>query len=126
MDDTIVIILTLLVAVIGAVGQIKKKNRQQTVTEENEPVNDFWDIINQEADDVAERNETVINKETFQAEVPITEKNEPGFSAINENTDEKKAMQRKVPSAMKRTFTKKDFSLRKAVIYSEILNRKYQ
>ena len=133
MDDLIVIILTLVIAGIGIFGQLKKKKQSTTKTEGSNAPDSFWDLIQGESNSpnqmesefdesefVAESDYTVqkpevnIKKQGYQ----FTAKNE-GRSVLSNDlkTETKKP---KLKSKLK-----KDFSLRKAVIYSEILNRKY-
>lgn len=147
MDDLLLIILTLVVTVIGALGQINKKKkstRQQNHAEGNVPEEEpdnFWDFLNEEAYSQTEQQEEHLPEEEMieeeesspqkmdkpQPEPKIT-KPEYQFTAKNEGqsiysseiTD--KAEEEKRKTKKKR----RDFSLRKAVIYSEILNRKYE
>jgi hypothetical protein len=126
MDDLIVIILTLLIAGAGAIGQIKKKKQIPVGTEEPKNPENIWDLF---------REETLLPElktepEYIEAEQQESEpyENEQGynFTAKNEGgTFIKKEV--KIQPVVKRTTQKnrEKFSLRKAVIYSEILNRKY-
>ncbi len=126
MDDLIVIILTLLIAGAGAIGQIKKKKQIPVGTEEPKNPENIWDLF---------REETLLPElktepEYIEAEQQESEpyENEQGynFAAKSEGgTLIKKEV--KIQPVVKKTTQKnrEKFSLRKAVIYSEILNRKY-
>jgi cell division protein FtsN len=147
MDDLLFIILTLIVTVIGALGQINKKKRsarQQNQAEGNEPEekpDNFWDFLNEEAYSQTEQQEEHLpEEEMIEQEDPLArkmDKPEPEpkitkpeyrFTAKNEGqsiysseiTDKADEEKRKTKKKIR------DFSLRKAVIYSEILNRKYE
>ncbi len=131
MDDLIVIILTLIVLVAGAFGQTKKKKQQLPVAGQPQQPGDFWDLFD-------EKPETQIPPSVF----PVTtepaeerpsgreEKQDYDFSSQNEGgtifstgkTIVEPAGETK-PQRSRFAFDK--FSLRDAVIYSEILNSKY-
>lgn len=135
MDDLVVIILTLVVAVFGIIGQTRKKKltgeQQQNV---KEPAS-FWDMfenqINPEQQftginnfvDEQEPDELIVEDDRIDlAPPPQTYK----FDAKNEG---KSILKERVVSKVFKPKTtkpkKKKFPLRQAVIYSEILNRKY-
>ena len=126
MDDLIVIILTLAVAGIGILGQIKKKKQAAAGTNQPKQPETFWDLIKNEANLPAqeevseyyeeENPEPVISTETPYRKVNTTIKQ----STVRKNVFEKKSIRKKIKSK-----TMEGFSLRKAVVYSEILNRKY-
>jgi hypothetical protein len=133
MDDLIVIILTLIIAVVGALGQIKKRKQSHTENQNagQEPGN-FWDVFQKEQDYTVDQQTEMMQYETPEPLLSEKEKVESSvkpydFSAENEGksifkVDKTiKAFQEKEPLRSKL----KDFSLKKAVIYSEILNRKY-
>jgi hypothetical protein len=148
MDDLIVIILTLIVAVVGALGQIKKKKNAPQTNSEDESKNDFWSFITEDiTENQIERQEPEEQNiqsepETFAQQVKLLNKKQEekiqenrefskyNFKAGNEgksvlkdnlsaNSEDKKQPKKKTKRKAR------DFSLRKAVIYSEILNRKY-
>ena len=127
MDDLIVIILTLVFAVVGALGQIKKKKQEATVSEHQPESDDFWEAFEEEKPEVSYNSETVTLNNDF---VPETEK-EPEDRSIayyikqNKKTIFEENIKRENKRQKSTTFGKEKFSLRKAVIYSEILNRKY-
>lgn len=122
MDDLVVIILTLIIAAFGLFGQMKKKKQSQPVKEgaQDQPEN-IWDMIQREMNPVPP---------IPQVEMEVDE--EPGpkitynFEPKNEGSseiDEKEVTEK--PVIKYRKLSGEGFSLRKAVIYSEILNRKY-
>jgi hypothetical protein len=126
MDDLIVVILTLLIAGAGAIGQIKKKKEIPVSPAVRNNPGDIWDLFKQEvfapevqkkpeyfAED-SEESEPYINEQAYKFE-PVNE----GGTLINNQIN--------IQPAVNKTITKRKekFPLRKAVIYSEILNRKY-
>lgn len=131
MDDLIVIILTLIVLVAGAFGQTKKKKQQLPVAGQSQKPGDFWDLFD-------EKPQPQISSSVF----PVTteseednptgreEKHDYGFSSQDEGgtifstgkTIVEPVRETKHPQSR---FTFDKFSLRDAVVYSEILNRKY-
>ncbi len=133
MDDLVVIILTLLVAVVGALSQRKK--RQQTTQAppqegEKQPM-DFWDMIMEQQNQPQQyREPQPYFEEEDEEPEPVVEapkKPEYTFSAGDEGRsgiqeELKKSLE---PKSKKVMVDGEDFSLRKAVIYNEILNRKY-
>ena len=126
MDDILVIILTLVVAAIGALGQRKKKtNKTQPAGVQNES-SDFWDVImrqeeqpimHQERGDVSEKEEIV--EEEVKPKYQFAVQDE-GTSDLEEEEIKKRVVEKR-----KVLIEGEEFSLRKAVIYNEILNRKY-
>jgi hypothetical protein len=126
MDDLIVVILTLLIAGAGAIGQLKKKKQMPVTTEEPKNPKDIWDLF---------REETLLPElktepEYFNIEREESEpyENEQGYNfEANAEGGTLIEKQLNIQPAVKETATKKKerFPLRKAVIYSEILNRKY-
>lgn len=129
MEDYLVIILTLVVAVIGIIRGKNKKNTP-TVAESEEPKQstDFWDLImNDQEEVIAEPVSDFVETEPDVAEVKRTNvKPKHTFSAANEGqSDIKDEIIEKVRTNKKVMIDGEKFSLRKAVIYSEIMNRKY-
>ena len=137
MDDLIVIILTLIVAAAGALGQLKKKKQAASPVEnEGEPAQpeSLWDLFQEDAGQqprVEKLEDKEYDYEQYEEKVSPkvevkTEKPNYQFTAHNEG---KSIVKDKLPMKVKRLKSKsgikRDFSLRKAVIYSEILNRKY-
>jgi len=126
MDDLIVIILTLLIAGAGVIGQLKKKKQMIATPEKPQNPENIWDLF---------REETLLpnlktEPEYFEVDQPESEpyENEQGYN-FAANNEGGKLIQKKVenqPVVKETTEKKKEkFPLRKAVIYSEILNRKY-
>jgi hypothetical protein len=126
MDDLVVIILTLLIAGAGAIGQIKKKKQIPVATEEPKNPENFWDLFREEAFVPQPKTEPEYFKIEQEESEPYENKQEYKFDAKNEggtlfNNE------LKIQPATNKAITKRKekFPLRKAVIYSEILNRKY-
>lgn len=135
MDDLIVIILTLIIAVVGALGQIKKKKQgqpQNQQTDQEQEPSGFWDIFEKEQEYTVDQQEEMPHQEVEVQPVTINEKVErtiPQYEFTPENEGKSiygDDLTMKHEQKNKHTKRKiKDFSLKKAVIYSEILNRKY-
>ncbi len=127
MDDIVVIILTLLVVVIGIVGQAKKRKAISQQPKTGNPPQNIWDLLESQMTPEPQTYEPEPELEPEDEimdvvpKTPVYEfdaKNE-GKSVIKDKTDP-------VISVEERRKSKKEkFPLRKAVIYSEILNRKY-
>ena len=131
MDDLIVIILTLIIAGAGALGQLKKKKRTQTDSGANKNApNTFWDLIQggsnvTQEEDVSEFEEADFESETgFEVQEEVR-KHKPGYSFDGKKEGGSGVANDFVEKTKIKSGVIKDFSLRKAVIYSEILNRKY-
>ena len=126
MDDLIVIILTLVIVVVGLLGQLKKKKEVAAGAGQPGQPKSFWDLLEDETDLPVQEESPEYDEErkpepVVSAETPfyrIKTKNEEPFVMDDDLT--KKSTRIKFKSK-----TIKGFSLRKAVIYSEILNRKY-
>lgn len=126
MDDLVVVIVTLLIAGAGAIGQLKKKKQLPVETEEPKTPEDIWAILRGETftqkpysapvfDEIEkEESDPYINEQGYKFEA----KNEGGLLV---NTEIKVHS----PDVKITTKNKSKFPLRKAIIYSEILNRKY-
>ncbi len=133
MDDLIIIILTLIIAVAGTIGQIKKKKQVQPENgdAENNASENIWsfldDIVEQPSQKAykTQREEVEISPEEEKVEQReyFTAENE-GLSSA-ENTESLKDEIRENIKDEKKEKISDTFSLKKAVIYSEILNRKY-
>ncbi len=126
MDDLIVIILTLLIAGAGAIGQLKKKKPNPVAPGEPKTPENIWDLLREDT----LMPELKTEPEYLEMEQPESEpyENEQGYNfaandeggtLIKKNTD--------IQSVVKKTTQKnrEKFPLRQAIIYSEILNRKY-
>ncbi|MCY1722703.1 hypothetical protein OU798_20305 [Prolixibacteraceae bacterium Z1-6] len=128
MDDLIVIILTLAVAVIGVINQQKKKKAAQNPAGKvTKQPTDFWDMImdaqNEQAENVPEYVEPQTEFEEYkEPEDKIEYQFVPSSEGITEIENETKVISKKKLQA---TVDGEEFSLRKAVIYNEILQRKY-
>lgn len=120
MDDLIVVILTLLVAVAGAVGQIKKKKAESATPASPENGENFWDILENESEFQPENN--FQEEETIESKPPVF--TFPKTAEKNQSTIQKEK-NTGVELPLKEAIKKEKISLRKAVIYSEILRNKY-
>jgi hypothetical protein len=126
MDDLIVIILTLLIAGAGAIGQIKKKKQIPVAPEE--PINpeNIWDLFREETLLPERKTEPEYFEVEHQESEPYENEQGYNFAASNEGGILFKKEVKIQPVTKEITEKRKEkFPLRKAVIYSEILNRKY-
>lgn len=133
MDDLLIIILTLIFAAVGIFGQSKKRKAQQ----ENQPVpqpqpeehDSFWDFL--EGESPREPKVETQPEQTYRQSQQQTEKEKPvpvqkvqsaqkHSSIYSTDLTGKNGVENQ-----RKSKSKNRFSLRKAVIYSEILNRKY-
>ena len=126
MDDLIVIILTLIVAVIGTIGQIKKKKKEQLNVGQPKKTPGIWGLFQEEPEFPVQNMEAEYYEDE---ELDVVE--QKIVSDFGMNTKREKMLD------LEQTLTKnaayeqaklngrEKFSLRKAVIYSEIINRKY-
>ena len=134
MDDLVVIILTILVAVVGALSQRKKRLEKEAAkktpgSQPNQPM-DFWELLREQStgQHPFDEAEPIVD---FEEEEPVdvVPAQQPvyQFSAGNEgNSDIKESiMEEPQKKRHKVLIDGEKFSLRKAVIYSEIINRKY-
>ena len=122
MDDLIVVILTLLVAGAGAIGQLKKRKEVPVAPGVQKTPEDIWDLFKQEA--FAPELKTEPEYFNIDSEESGPSANEQGY---NFEANSEGGTLLNIQPAVNETTTKKKekFPLRKAVIYSEILNRKY-
>lgn len=131
MDDIVVIVITILIAIMAALGQ-KKKRQQTEAAKQNQPQQplDFWELLGglsaTEAAPRAGSNEVVEETEKPIDSVPV---NKPAyqFSVKSEGKSDIPNSVFTEPKKKKRAalIDGEKFSLRKAVIYNEIMNRKY-
>ena len=125
MDDIIVIILTLIFIVASIFGQKKKRKAIPDAEAEQKPAGDnFWDMLNEEWKEARQTDSPVQQKSVEKQEQTNIDSQPYTFHPEKERT---KTVARK-PEKRKTAITKikkKKFPLRDAVIYSEILNRKY-
>ena len=135
MDDLIVIILTLIVAVAGTIGQIKKKKQPQPQPEDpqKEKPDNFWTFLD-EFETQPQTEHTNITTPEEKEEVNTVKKEytsytfnpvDEGQNSIIENGTIQDDIKTIIEEEGKKEKILEGFSLRKAVIYSEILNRKY-
>lgn len=135
MDDLLVIILTLIFAAAGIFGQSKKKKAQQAKQPVPQPQaeehDSFWDFLEGESPRPRESNIEAQPEQAYRQPQQNTadEKTEP---VQNVQPAPKKSSiystdltENKEAKNQRKSKLKNRFSLRKAVIYSEILNRKY-
>jgi hypothetical protein len=134
MDDLIVIILTLIVAGVGVLGQLKKKKQNQTGSGVNKKASSsFWDLIQGEAGFAEQGVKSEFEEADFDNENDIDVQKRVPKQRPHYSFDGKKEGVSEIENDIKKTTRKSkiksgvmnDFSLRKAVVYSEILNRKY-
>jgi hypothetical protein len=126
MDDLVVVIITLLIAGAGAIGQLKKKKEIPVAPEVQKNPENIWELFKQEVFAPELKNEPEdLHFESEESEPYI---NEQGYSFEAQNEGGllvKSEMNVESPEIKNKTKNKVKFPLRKAVIYSEILNRKY-
>ncbi len=139
MDDVIVLIITLIIAVLGAIGQVKKKKNTSTVNASNNTVSNstgnFWDFLEEQNNfsaKVTSENQFATIEEPPLPEEPVAETPKysfiPSFEGISDITEEINMDLTKQPSAFKedvKSSNTEKIPWRKAIIYSEIINRKY-
>lgn len=133
MDDLIVIILTIVVAGIGVLGQLKKKKQAPAKNGETNTPESLLDLFQGNTNQPPLESQEDEEYGYEQYEEPIeqtvevkTEGPKYQFTAKNEGQSiVKNKLYMRVGKSKFKSGIKKDFSLRKAVIYSEILNRKY-
>lgn len=137
MEDLIVIILTLIVVVVGALGQGKKKKKQIPEGEaESNGAESFWDMIGGDEPavvserqwiDQEEQQESIEPEPQYDMETGVSTE-DPNYQFNAEDEGGIAVTPPMVGDLKKKQFKSKirqEFSLKKAVIYSEILNRKY-
>ena len=136
MDDLIAVILTLIIAGAGALGQIKKKKQMPVATEEPKNPENIWELFREEnllpelktEPDYTEivEDESVLYKYEQPESIPYDNEQDYKFEANNEGGTLINQEFVINPLTTKEISKKREkFPLRKAVIYSEILNRKY-
>ena len=130
MEDLLVIILTLGVALVGAFGRKKKRNTAQPPSSNTvKQPQDFWNMLMEQEH---QPEPFVILEEEIETEeeelvVETVEQAKYQFNSEKEGKSEIKEERIKTLSPVRKKVQVggENFSLRKAVIYSEILNRKY-
>jgi archaellum component FlaG (FlaF/FlaG flagellin family) len=127
MDDLVVIILTLLIAGAGVLGQMKKKKQAATIpTGQAKQPENIWDLFKEEAFPPILQPEAEYYLEEEPESIPYENEQGYKFEAKNEGgkiINKEVKPETTIINSIKEK--KEVFSLRKAVIYSEILNRKY-
>lgn len=125
MDDIIVIILTLIFIVASIFGQKKKRKPIPETEAEQQPAGDnFWDMLNEEWKEARQTDSPSQQK-------PVEKQEQTNMDSKPYTIHPEKEGAKTVAQKPKKTKTaiskikKKKFPLREAVIYSEILNRKY-
>ena len=126
MDDLIVIILTLIFAGIGAYGQLNKKKKLAVEPEKVNTGDDIWELFNQNPFFENQAKKIPQPTEVF-VEEPGPAINEQGytFKADDEGGSVIVADKQEQKRIVRKSGLKEKFSLKQAVIYNEILNRKY-
>ncbi len=139
MDDLIVIIVTLIIAGIGVLGQIKKRKPATQNNQQQNKSGGFWNMLEnelnireqpqeqfQEAEEEEETTEPVTETEGVETEKQYQfSPEEEGMSIYKiESVEELQEEEKVKPTKLRKSSVQ--FSLRKAVIFSEILNRKYE
>ena len=126
MDDLVVIILTLVIAGAGVIGQMKKKKQATSVPGEQKKPENIWDLFKEGAFQQAPQFEPQHYIDEEPESIPYENEQGYKFEAKNEGgliLNHRVKAKPIIKEAIKEK--KEEFSLRKAVIYSEILNRKY-
>ncbi|MCD6354288.1 MAG: hypothetical protein J7L95_01955 [Prolixibacteraceae bacterium] len=125
MNDLVVIILTLLILVVGIVGQLKKKREPLPNPNQQSNPPDFWGMIENKMQYEPDVTKPEVKEETAAFAEPVP-KAKYTFSTDEGKSAFENDLKKVVPKTKKTSEEEKErFSLRKAVIYSEILNRKY-
>jgi hypothetical protein len=125
MDDLLVIILTLIIAGVGALAQLKKKKQAAGNLEQPKQSDNFWGLLDGETESMNQPEVEYVDKPEIEPvvveDIPLHQfkaKSKKQITAANN-------LAKEIKKPKLKTKLKEDFSLRKAVIYSEILNRKY-
>ncbi|HYQ58922.1 MAG TPA: hypothetical protein VEP89_16385, partial [Draconibacterium sp.] len=123
----VVIILTLIVAFFGILNKKRKKE-----VKSGQPVpsaggsQDFWEMLLDNEHDVPQDVQQPVHEEEVLEEAVPEPKPAYEFKADREAAHSIKEPMEKSTNSKKRRLARGDgFSLKKAVIYSEIINRKY-
>ena len=142
MDDAVVIILTLLIMVVGAVNQIRKKQKAPLPEEPGKatpPKKNFWEeLLDSEEFNQVNKQETktddwepyyeepekkVETPKTKSEPIILKPENEGVHSIKTEKMDIIKTSE--IGSEKKAAKLPGGFTLRRAIIFSEIIQRKY-
>ncbi len=126
MDDLVVIILTLIVAGVGALSQLKKKKQAAGNAGQHQKSPDFWGLLEDKIESAGQEDNSEYYEEEQMEPVAAVE---ISLNKLKKKRDNRSVVANNLVKEMNRpklkSKLKEDFSLRKAVIYSEILNRKY-
>lgn len=134
MDDLIVVILTLVVAGFGLLGQLNKKKQAAAGNKTQKASESFWDLIqgetgNQEAEVEQEYDNSESEYEPEIGEHQLGKQVEKVKFRTSLGVEAQSAFKSteiiNTTKPKPKSKIKAEFSLRKAVVYSEILNRKY-
>jgi len=135
MDDLLVIILTLIFAAAGIFGQSKKKKAQQAKQPVPKPQpeehDSFWDFLEGESPKPRESKIEAQPEQAYRQPQQNTQNKKPEPVQNVQPAKKKSSIYstdltgKKEAENQRKSKLKNKFSLRKAVIYSEILNRKY-
>lgn len=127
MDDLVAIILTLVFVAIGAFGQMKKKKKLIPEPESNNnKQDDIWGLFEKVTGFENYQQDPYGNTEVVAKEPgPAVNEQNYSFKATDEGGSviEKESQIKK--SIVRKNVIRENFSLKQAVIYNEILNRKY-
>jgi hypothetical protein len=125
MDDLIVIILTLVLIIASSLGQFKKKRSGENKVNNNIPDNsdDNWLLPGEDEAEVIKEKPIV----TYTGQDNIQKESMQSYQFKDVYTSVKPERQtiQEIQNHSVKKVKKIKFSLRKAVIYNEILNRKY-
>ena len=128
MDDIVVIILTLIVAVFGILNKTRKKNAAPGESAPaTDSTQDFWEMLMDDNKDVPGQPQPQVVLEEVEEEEPVQEAH-PAFqysAEARKSVPLKRKVEQPKKSKKKSLILGESFSLKKAVIYSEIINRKY-
>ncbi len=128
MDDLLVVIITLIIAGAGALGQLKKKKQLPGGAARNlNTPEDIWNLFKDDPVLTHLAEDPYGTKEVFVKE-PGPAVNEQNYTFSPKNEGGKvieTAAAKPAVSSQKKSVFKGNFSLRDAVIYNEILTRKY-
>jgi hypothetical protein len=127
MDDIIVIILTLVVAVVGVLNQNKKKKAAQQASGGKTQSPDIWDMLVSEQEIEEEKEQRYLQNELSVEDNEVSlAKTGNAFVSVREASFFAPKDVKKVVKEKKRLRVDGGkFSLKKAIVYNEILNRKY-
>lgn len=128
MDDLLIIILTLIVALVGVFGRKKKGNDASSTGQASSQPKDFWDMFMEE--EHQPKPAFIEEEEDLPEEVVFVKRSEQPRYQFKPEEEGKSDIKEELamslnPEPTRARIDGEEFSLRKAVIYSEILNRKY-